>query len=271
MRLSDCASDRLPRRRVCCCPSPASVALVGQSDAPRWAWYVAVAAAAGATLRARVWDSGGVQELAPGAPYLLTATLLATFVITDRYQAAWYDADRAGSTGPGLGRRRIQPESRLTGELFATDAAAGRFPRRGGIDASVIPVMAFLIGLFGPGCSIGDLHLTPARNPLPLAAISGGGRSALPVGRCDHAHRRSTRRRRRPQGSAGPTQPMAQRGECAASGLLPARRSGCGRPESVGAEPFRSVGAHQGRGSDRRGHRHRCATGSATAERRTRR
>ena len=67
-----------------------SVALFGPSGASPWAWYVVVASAAGAALRARVWDSAPCKAWLLGHSYLLTVTLLVLFVATGRYDAAWW-------------------------------------------------------------------------------------------------------------------------------------------------------------------------------------
>jgi type VII secretion integral membrane protein EccD len=55
-----------------------------------WAWYLVVAAAAGATLRARVWDSAACKAWLLSHSYLLTVALLVTFAVTGRYTAAWW-------------------------------------------------------------------------------------------------------------------------------------------------------------------------------------
>ena len=124
-----------------------SLALVGPSDASRWAWYVVVAAALGAALRARVWDSASCKAWLLGHSYLLTVALLVTFAVTGRYNAAWWALVALAvlvsvwvivALNPSI----AEPESyslpmrRLVG--FAAT----------GLDASLIPVMAYLVGLF---------------------------------------------------------------------------------------------------------------------------
>lgn len=124
-----------------------SLALVGPSGASVWAWYVVVAAAAGATLRARVWDSAPCKAWLLGHPYLLTVTVLVTFVATDRFDAAWWAlialtalvlvwAVVALSPSIAEPQSYSLPMRRLVG--FTATA----------IDASLIPVMAYLVGLF---------------------------------------------------------------------------------------------------------------------------
>lgn len=124
-----------------------SVFLVGSADASPWAWYIAIAAAAGAALRARVWDSATCKAWLLGHSYLLAVALLAAFVIDERYEAAlWALAALAALVlvwiVAALNPRVASPETyslpmrRMVGFLAT------------GIDASLIPVMALLVGLF---------------------------------------------------------------------------------------------------------------------------
>jgi type VII secretion integral membrane protein EccD len=124
-----------------------SLVLVGPPGASVWAWYVAVAAAVAASLRARVWDSAPCKAWLLGHPYLLTVALLVTFAVTGRYEAAWLALIGLAALAVvwavvALNPQIAAPESyslpmrRLVG--FAAT----------GIDASLIPVMAYLVGLF---------------------------------------------------------------------------------------------------------------------------
>jgi len=110
-------------------------------------WYVVAATAATATLRARVWDSAACKAWLLAQPYLVAGVLLVLYTATGRYAAA---------LGAGLvlvalllvwivvavNPRIASPESyslplrRLLGFVAA------------GLDASLIPVMAYLVGLF---------------------------------------------------------------------------------------------------------------------------
>ncbi|WP_102141315.1 type VII secretion integral membrane protein EccD [Mycobacterium hubeiense] len=124
-----------------------SLALVGPAGASPWAWYVVVAVAAGATLRARVWDSAPCKAWLLGHSYLVTVTLLVTFAVTGRYVAAWWALAVLAAlvvvwVVVALNPSVASPESyslpvrRLVGFLAS------------GIDASLIPAMAYLVGLF---------------------------------------------------------------------------------------------------------------------------
>jgi type VII secretion integral membrane protein EccD len=124
-----------------------SLALAGPAGASPWAWYVVGAAAAGATLRARVWDSTPCKAWLLAYPYLLAVALLVTFAASKRYDAAWWALAALAvlvamwlvvALNPTIGEPDSYslPMRRLVG--FAASA----------VDASLIPVMAYLAGLF---------------------------------------------------------------------------------------------------------------------------
>lgn len=124
-----------------------SLALVGPAAASPWAWYLVVAAALGAILRARVWDSAPCKAWLLGHSYLAAVAVLVTFVVSGRYDAAWWalavlTALVAVWVVVALNPRIGEPDSyslpmrRLVG--FTASA----------IDASLIPAMAYLVGLF---------------------------------------------------------------------------------------------------------------------------
>jgi len=110
-------------------------------------WYVVGATAATSVLRARVWDSAACKAWLLGQPYVGAGVLLVLYTATGRYAAAlgallvlvalalvW----AVVALNPGI----ASPESyslplrRLLGFVGA------------GLDASLIPVMAYLVGLF---------------------------------------------------------------------------------------------------------------------------
>jgi type VII secretion integral membrane protein EccD len=124
-----------------------SVFLTAPADVSAWAWYVVVAAAAGAALRARVWDSAVCKAWLLAHSYLLAVAVLITFAVTGRHVAAWWALlALAGlvavwvivALNPKVGSAESYslPMRRLVG--FAAAA----------VDASLIPVMAYLVGLF---------------------------------------------------------------------------------------------------------------------------
>jgi ESX secretion system protein EccD len=124
-----------------------ALALVGTSGASVWAWYLAVAAAGAAALRARVWDSAACKAWLLGHPYLFTVALLVTFAADGRYEAALWTLIALAvlvlawvvvALSPSIAEPQSYslPMRRLVG--FAATA----------VDASLIPVMAYLVGLF---------------------------------------------------------------------------------------------------------------------------
>ncbi|MCV7150763.1 type VII secretion integral membrane protein EccD [Mycolicibacterium pyrenivorans] len=122
-------------------------AVSGDGAASPWAWYLVVAAASGAALRARVWDSAPCKAWLLGHAYLVTTVLLVLFVTAGGYAAAWWalavlTALVAVWVVVALNPRIGTPETyslpmrRLLGFLATA------------IDASLIPVMAYAVGLF---------------------------------------------------------------------------------------------------------------------------
>lgn len=121
--------------------------LAGPQDVSYWAWYVVGAVALGAALRARVWDSAPCKAWLLGQPFGMTISFLAAFAADGRYIAAWWAlAALAGLTAvfvfAALVPRIASPDTyslpmrRMVGFLAS------------GVDASLIPVLAYLVGLF---------------------------------------------------------------------------------------------------------------------------
>lgn len=112
-----------------------------------WAWFLVVAACLGATLRARVWDSAPCKAWLLAHSYLVTATLLIVYTVTSHYLAAaivsavltvLVAAWVVVALNPSVGTPETYslPMRRMVGFLAAT------------VDASLIPVAAYLVGLF---------------------------------------------------------------------------------------------------------------------------
>ncbi|BBY60542.1 type VII secretion integral membrane protein EccD [Mycolicibacterium sarraceniae] len=111
------------------------------------AWYAVIATSAAAVLRARVWDIAACKAWLLLQPFLVSIGLLVLFLITGTALQAGgalialgvlTAAFVAASTNPGLvdPERYSLPVRRLVGFLAAA------------IDASLIPVLAYLVGLF---------------------------------------------------------------------------------------------------------------------------
>jgi ESX secretion system protein EccD len=140
--------------------------------------------AAGEVLRARVWDSAPCKAWLLGNPYLLTVALGVAFAAAQRYPAAWSAlgvlmALVAVWVIVALSPRIAEPQTyslpmrRLVGFLAT------------GLDASVIPVMAYLVGLFSwVGCSIGDPVATANRTR--GTGRNGGGDAQRSARGCGH-------------------------------------------------------------------------------------
>ncbi|ORW89277.1 type VII secretion integral membrane protein EccD [Mycobacterium sp. IEC1808] len=125
-----------------------SVAIAPRPEALAGAgWYVVAATAAASVLRARVWDSAACKAWLLAQPYLVAGVLLVLYTATGRYPAALGAALVLGALAlawvvvalnPGI----ASPESySLPLRRLVGFAAAG-------LDASLIPVMAYLVGLF---------------------------------------------------------------------------------------------------------------------------
>lgn len=125
-----------------------SLAVVGgAAPASPWAWYLVAAVSAGAALRARVWDSAVCKAWLLAVPFLVSTALLAIFAVEDRYTGALVAlgvlallvaAVAVVVFNPKIGEAESYslPSRRLLGFLAS------------GIDASLLPVIAYLTGLF---------------------------------------------------------------------------------------------------------------------------
>jgi len=125
-----------------------SVAIAARPETlSAWGWYVVAAVALAAALRARVWNSAACKAWLLAQPYLTAAVLLVLYAATGRYLAALIAVLAlavmvAAWVVAALNPPIADPESyslplrRLLGFVAS------------GIDASLIPVMAYLIGLF---------------------------------------------------------------------------------------------------------------------------
>jgi type VII secretion integral membrane protein EccD len=112
-----------------------------------WAWYVAAAVAVGAVLRARVWDSAPCKAWLLAQPFLMALGFLVSFGVEDRFTAAWCALGALASLTAiwviaALFPKVASPEA----YSLPTRRLVGFFAS--GVDASLIPVLAFLVGLF---------------------------------------------------------------------------------------------------------------------------
>jgi type VII secretion integral membrane protein EccD len=112
-----------------------------------WGWYVVAATSVAAALRARVWDSAACKAWLLVQPYLVTVALVVLYTATAHYLAALVAvvvlaalvlAWVVVALNPTIAAPETYslPVRRLLG--FAAS----------GIDASLIPVIAYLVGIF---------------------------------------------------------------------------------------------------------------------------
>lgn len=124
-----------------------AVILAAPQSVSHWVWYVVGAVALGSALRARVWDSAPCKAWLLSQPFLSAVAFLAVFAAQGRFTAAWWTlVALAGLTVvwvvAALTPRVASPDTyslpmrRLVGFLAS------------GVDASLIPVLAYLVGLF---------------------------------------------------------------------------------------------------------------------------
>jgi type VII secretion integral membrane protein EccD len=110
-------------------------------------WYAVAATGAASVLRARVWDSAACKAWLLAQPYLTAGVLVVIYAATGRYTAALgavlvIAVLAAAWVVVALNPRVAEPESyslpvrRMVGFLAA------------GLDASLVPVLAYLVGLF---------------------------------------------------------------------------------------------------------------------------
>lgn len=123
-----------------------SLGVAADSPGP-WAWYLIVATTAGAVLRARVWDSAPCKAWLLAHPYLLATALLVGFTLAGRYVSAGIALGVLAVLSAvwvivALNPRVGDPDS----YSLPMRRAVGFFAAA--LDASLIPVMAYLVGIF---------------------------------------------------------------------------------------------------------------------------
>ncbi len=125
-----------------------SLAVVWRAGSPGpWAWYLVVATSVAAVLRARVWDTARCKAWLLVQPFLVLVAVLTVFLVQEWYAAALWTvvllvALAAGWAVVATNPRLASPEtySLPARRLLGITASA--------VDASLIPVMAYLVGLF---------------------------------------------------------------------------------------------------------------------------
>jgi type VII secretion integral membrane protein EccD len=110
-------------------------------------WYVVGATALASILRARVWDSAACKSWLLAQPFLAAAVLLVCYTATGRYAAA------VGALLVLVVLMAVWAAAALNSAIASPDSYS--LPMRrlvsflaSGLDASLIPVMAYLVGIF---------------------------------------------------------------------------------------------------------------------------
>ncbi|TDO10035.1 type VII secretion integral membrane protein EccD [Mycobacterium sp. BK086] len=128
--------------------SAGSLVVAGRAEGPgAWGWYLVAAAAAAAVLRARVWDTAACKGWLLAQPFLVTGGLLVAYVVDQRFVPALWTVVALGvltavwvvvavNPDTASAERYSLPVRRLVGFLAA------------GLDASLIPVAVYLVGIF---------------------------------------------------------------------------------------------------------------------------
>lgn len=114
---------------------------------PGLGWYLVAATAITAMLRARVWDSAACKAWLLAQPYLLAGTLVVLYTATGRYAAALVAVSVLAALMVAWVVVALNPQ------IASPDSYALPLRRLLGffaaaLDASLIPVMAYLVGLF---------------------------------------------------------------------------------------------------------------------------
>jgi type VII secretion integral membrane protein EccD len=110
-------------------------------------WYVVAATAAASVLRARVWDSATCKAWLLAQPYLVAGTLLVIYTATGRYGAALGAAAVLAALVLVWVVVALNPQIE-SAETYSLPARRLLGFFAAGIDASLIPVIAYLVGLF---------------------------------------------------------------------------------------------------------------------------
>lgn len=125
-----------------------SVAIASRPETlSAWGWYVVAAVAVAAALRARVWDSAACKAWLLAQPYLVAGVLMVLYTATGRYFAA------LGAVLALAVMVLAWVVAALNPPVAAPDSYSLPLRRllgfvASGLDASLIPVMAYLVGLF---------------------------------------------------------------------------------------------------------------------------
>ena len=112
-----------------------------------WGWYVVVAFAAATALRARVWDSAAIKAWLLAQPHLVGVALVVLYTATAHYLTALVIAVVLAALGSAWVVVALSPAI-ASPETYSLPLRRVVGFVASGIDASLIPVLAYLVGLF---------------------------------------------------------------------------------------------------------------------------
>lgn len=125
-----------------------SLAIAGRPESPgTWGWYTVVATSVAAVLRARVWDTAACKTWLLAQPVLVSVCLLLLFTATERYLAALSVLTVLTVLTTGFVIVAANPHLAAPGTYSLPMRRMVGF-LASAIDASLIPVLAYLMGLF---------------------------------------------------------------------------------------------------------------------------
>jgi type VII secretion integral membrane protein EccD len=112
-----------------------------------WGWYVVAATSAAAALRARVWDSAACKAWLLAQPYLVSVALVVVYTATAHYLAALVAAIVLAALVLAWVVVALNPTI-ASPETYSLPLRRLLGFTASGIDASLIPVIAYLVGIF---------------------------------------------------------------------------------------------------------------------------
>ena len=112
-----------------------------------WAWYAVIATSAATVLRARVWDSATCKAWLLAQPFLVSICLLVLFTAQGRYPTALFVLAALAVLTTGFVIVAANP-ALAAPETYSLPVRRAVGLLASALDASLIPVLAYLAGLF---------------------------------------------------------------------------------------------------------------------------
>ena len=112
-----------------------------------WSWFVVAGIAVASVLRARVWDSAWCKAWLLAEPHLTAVALLVCYLVTGRYTAAFVAVLVLVALSAVWAVVALVPSVALP-ESYSLPVRRMVGFAASGVDATLIPVMAYLVGIF---------------------------------------------------------------------------------------------------------------------------